>query len=40
MNYRKSLSNKPKFFNDVFRDIDCDVLYFIMLRHLFGTKNN
>ena len=36
---RKSILEKSKFFTDIFRDIDCDVLYFVMLRHLFGTKN-
>jgi hypothetical protein len=28
-----------KFVNDIFRDIECDVVYFVMLRHIFGTKN-
>ena len=39
INLRKSILAKSKFFTDIFRDIDCDILYFVMLRHLFGTKN-
>ena len=39
MNVRESILEKTQFFKDIFRDIDCDILYFVMLRHLFGTKN-
>ena len=27
------------FTNDIFRDVECDILYFVLLRHIFGTKN-
>lgn len=28
-----------RFTSDIFRDIDCDIVYFVMLRHIFGTRN-
>lgn len=31
---------QTQFTNDIFRDIQCDIVYFVMLRHIFGTKNS
>lgn len=29
-----------KFSADIFRDIQCDIVFFVLLRHIFGTRNN
>ena len=27
------------FQNDIYRDTQCDILFFVALRHIMGTKN-